>query len=170
MKLTSEFLQTELFVFFIIASSKDSKKSAFHIASSVFSEFLKRDLCTLLCTHSCLPPYHVECTRTRRISQVKQRRARLVLGSETAWEPRVWQAPVFYCEVRLLLALLLQMYSFCSPTNFAATLVVVLTQACEFASTVTCTFRGLASPECLILVNNLFSIYSLLLRVAPMLD
>ena len=38
----------------------------------------------------CLPSYHDESTRTRQISQVKHRRARLVLGSETAWEPRVW--------------------------------------------------------------------------------
>ena len=31
-----------------------------------------------------LPPYRIEYTRTRRISQVKQCRARLVLESETA--------------------------------------------------------------------------------------
>ena len=37
-----------------------------------------------------IPPYHAEHTRPRQISQVKQHRARLVLGSETAWEPRVW--------------------------------------------------------------------------------
>ena len=37
----------------------------------------------------CLRPYHVENTPSRPIWQVKQRRARLVLGSETAWEHRV---------------------------------------------------------------------------------
>ena len=36
-----------------------------------------------------LRPYHVENTASRPISQVKQRRALLVLGSETAWESRV---------------------------------------------------------------------------------
>ena len=34
-------------------------------------------------------PYHVESTPSRPIWQVKQRWARLVLGSETAWESRV---------------------------------------------------------------------------------
>ena len=37
----------------------------------------------------CLRPYHVENTRSRPITEVKQRRARLVLGWETAWEYRV---------------------------------------------------------------------------------
>ena len=36
-----------------------------------------------------LRPYHVENTPSRPIWQVKQRWARLVLGSETAWESRV---------------------------------------------------------------------------------
>ena len=43
-------------------------------------------------TLSCLPPYHAENTPSRPIWQVKQRWARLVLGSETAWESRVWKA------------------------------------------------------------------------------
>ena len=38
---------------------------------------------------SCLRPYHVECTGSRLITEVKQRRARLVLGWVTAWESRV---------------------------------------------------------------------------------
>ena len=34
-------------------------------------------------------PYHVEHTGSRPITEVKQRRARLVLGWVTAWEHRV---------------------------------------------------------------------------------
>ena len=37
----------------------------------------------------CLRPYHVENTSSRPITEVKQRRARLVLGWVTAWEYRV---------------------------------------------------------------------------------
>ena len=37
----------------------------------------------------CLRPHHVECTGSRLITEVKQRRARLVLGWVTAWEYRV---------------------------------------------------------------------------------
>ena len=36
-----------------------------------------------------LGPYHVENTGSRPITEVKQRRARLVLGWVTAWEYRV---------------------------------------------------------------------------------
>ena len=39
--------------------------------------------------HPCLRPYHVENTGSRPITEVKQRRARLVLGWVTAWEYRV---------------------------------------------------------------------------------
>ena len=38
----------------------------------------------------CLGPYHVEYTGSRPITEVKQRRARLVLGWVTAWEYRVF--------------------------------------------------------------------------------
>ena len=34
----------------------------------------------------CLGPYHVESTGSRPITEVKQRRAGLVLGWVTAWE------------------------------------------------------------------------------------
>ena len=34
----------------------------------------------------CLRPYHVEYTSSRLITEVKQRRAQLVLGWVTAWE------------------------------------------------------------------------------------
>ena len=34
----------------------------------------------------CLRPYHVEHTSSRQITEVKQRRAKLVLGWVTAWE------------------------------------------------------------------------------------
>ena len=37
----------------------------------------------------CLRPYHAEYTGSRLITEVKQRRARLVLGWVTAWEYRV---------------------------------------------------------------------------------
>ena len=40
-------------------------------------------------------PYHVEYTSSRSITEVKQRRARLVLGWETAWEHRVLLAFYF---------------------------------------------------------------------------
>ena len=40
-------------------------------------------------------PYHVENTGSRPITEVKQRRARLVLGWVTAWEHRVLLAPYF---------------------------------------------------------------------------
>ena len=36
--------------------------------------------------NECLGPYHVESTGSRPITEVKQRRARLVLGWVTAWE------------------------------------------------------------------------------------
>ena len=39
--------------------------------------------------YDCLRPYHVENTGSRPITEVKQRRARLVLGWVTAWEYRV---------------------------------------------------------------------------------
>ena len=40
-------------------------------------------------TSNCLRPYHAESTGSRPITEVKQRRARLVLGWVTAWEYRV---------------------------------------------------------------------------------
>mgnify|MGYP003465700716 FL=1 len=43
----------------------------------------------LICYGLCLRPYHVESTGSRPITEVKQRRARLVLGWVTAWEYRV---------------------------------------------------------------------------------
>ena len=39
-------------------------------------------------------PYHVEYTGSRPITEVKQRRARIVLGWVTAWEHRV---PLPFC-------------------------------------------------------------------------
>ena len=41
-------------------------------------------------------PYHVECTASRPISEVKQRWAWLVLGWVTAWEHQVLLAFIFY--------------------------------------------------------------------------
>ena len=45
-------------------------------------------------------PYHVEYTGSRPITEVKQRRARLVLGWVTAWEHRV---PLPFCKNLLIL-------------------------------------------------------------------
>ena len=44
----------------------------------------------------CLRPHHVENTGSRPITEVKQRRARLVLGWVTAWEYRVLQAFLYF--------------------------------------------------------------------------
>ena len=65
-------------------------------------------VCTYVCLHmQCLVykyesveflrqrPYHVENTGSRPITEVKQRRARLVLGWVTAWEHRVQLASSF---------------------------------------------------------------------------
>ena len=41
-------------------------------------------------------PYHVESTGSRPITEIKQRRARLVLGWVTAWEHRVLLASMFW--------------------------------------------------------------------------
>ena len=46
-------------------------------------EFLQKD------RNKCLRPYLVEHTSSRPITEVKQLRARLVLGWVTAWEYRV---------------------------------------------------------------------------------
>jgi hypothetical protein len=43
----------------------------------------------------CQRPYHAECTGSRQITEVKQRRAWIVLGWETAWEHQVLLAFVF---------------------------------------------------------------------------
>ena len=58
--------------------------------------------CDWLKLYSCLfsyvcrqRPYHVESTGSRPITEVKQRRARLVLGWVTAWEHRVLLATFF---------------------------------------------------------------------------
>ena len=48
-----------------------------------------------LCSNIRQRPYHVESTGSRPITEVKQRRARLVLGWVTAWEPRVLLASHF---------------------------------------------------------------------------
>ena len=39
--------------------------------------------------HANVAPHHVGTTRSRQIPEVKQRRARLVLGRVTTWEHRV---------------------------------------------------------------------------------
>ena len=44
----------------------------------------------------CQRPYHAEYTGSRPITEVKQRRARLVLGWVTAWEHRVLLALYFF--------------------------------------------------------------------------
>ena len=47
-------------------------------------------------------PYHVENTGSRPITEVKQRRARLVLGWVTAWEHRVQLASIFFFQLSKL--------------------------------------------------------------------
>ena len=47
-------------------------------------------------TSLCQRPYHLENTGSRSITAVKQGRARLVLGWETAWEHRVSLASFFF--------------------------------------------------------------------------
>jgi hypothetical protein len=56
------------------------------IQSQKERQHLHSKLCILYCR---LRPYHVEYTSSRPITEVKQRRARLVLGWVTAWEYRV---------------------------------------------------------------------------------
>ena len=46
----------------------------------------------------CLQPYHVECTSSRLITEVKQHWAELVLGWVTAWEHSVLLASSFWLE------------------------------------------------------------------------
>ena len=46
-------------------------------------------------------PYHVESTGSRPITEVKQRRARLVLGWVTAWEHRVLLDSIFFLSLSL---------------------------------------------------------------------
>ena len=48
------------------------------------------------CTARRQRPHHVESTGSRPITEVKQRRAQLVLGCLTAWEHRVLLA-YFFC-------------------------------------------------------------------------
>ena len=64
---------------------------------------LKLKLCSIMCIRpkyttftyifqyqiNCLRPYHVECTGSRPITEVKQHWAWLVLGWVTAWEHQV---------------------------------------------------------------------------------
>ena len=60
-------------------------------------------------------PYHVESTGSRPITEVKQRRARLVLGWVTAWEHQVLLATFFFFFFFLL---------FLSPPNPLAASVI----------------------------------------------
>jgi hypothetical protein len=48
-------------------------------------------------------PYHVECTGSRQITEVKQRWAWIVLGWETAWEHQVLLA--FFNSLAIIHAL-----------------------------------------------------------------
>jgi hypothetical protein len=54
-----------------------------------FEHEYRRYKMSIKSTNICLRPYHVEYTSSRPITEVKQRRARLVLGWVTAWEYRV---------------------------------------------------------------------------------
>ena len=65
----------------IVRNSEIIYKLEFHCTAHLFSRYLRRN--------ECLRPYHVENTGSRPITEVKQRRAWLVLGWVTAWEYQV---------------------------------------------------------------------------------
>ena len=52
----------------------------------------------ITCTNLCQRPYHVECTASRPISEVKQRWVWLVLGWVTAWEHQMLLAFAAFLE------------------------------------------------------------------------
>ena len=60
-----------------------------HQRRGEISENFELSIWRLRNSNQCLRPYHVENTSSRPITEVKQRRARLVLGWVTAWEHRV---------------------------------------------------------------------------------
>ena len=60
--------------------------------------------------HCCLRSFHVEYTRSRPITEVKQHRARLVLGWVTAWEYRVSKASHFASDHRTFANIYYQAY------------------------------------------------------------
>ena len=82
-------------------------------------------LCTRFCNifsmnvfflpSKCLRPYHVEHTSSRQITEVKQHRAKLVLGWVTAWEYLVLQAKSF--SIYLYDFLLEQVNTWCCRPN-----------------------------------------------------
>ena len=61
-------------------------------------------------------PYHVESTGSRPITEVKQRRARLVLGWVTAWEHRVLLATFFFFFLKLSLSFVYFLFLFVCVT------------------------------------------------------
>ena len=88
-------------------------------------------------------PYHVESTGSRPITEVKQRRARLVLGWVTAWEPRVLLASHFAPFPKLYSALLqwicLSKDNF--ETSFFIYAILMHVWSCHFASIVFSDFK-----------------------------
>ena len=77
-------------------------------------------------------PYHVESTGSRPITEVKQRRARLVLGWVTAWEHRVLLATFFFFFFPFLLfffsfSLFFLSFLVCSPLNPLASVIFFCT-------------------------------------------
>ena len=64
----------------------DSASFSFFLSFSLFSVIFMKVIFSLVFRQR---PYHVENTGSRPITEVKQRRARLVLGWVTAWEHRV---------------------------------------------------------------------------------
>ena len=67
----------------------NSASSGRLIVISMLSSSATSQRLTLTLPDHCLRPYYVESTGSRPITEVKQRRARLVLGWVTAWEYRV---------------------------------------------------------------------------------
>ena len=67
-------------------SQQPNNKTGDHVHTGLF-RFYRYNAKFWLAIHQ--RPYHVESTGSRPITEVKQRRARLVLGWVTAWEHRV---------------------------------------------------------------------------------
>ena len=75
--------------------------------------------------HDCQRPYHVECTASRPISEVKQRWAWLVLGWVTAWEHQVLLAFLHIAIILFLLQTLVHLGNFAWPFFRSETVILI---------------------------------------------
>ena len=76
----------------------------------LFLVMLYECLFFVACRHR---PYHVESTGSRLITEVKQRRARLVLGWMTAWEHRVLLATFSFLFLEAFIIFRVFFFVFC---------------------------------------------------------